>query len=111
VRLIPALIAATVALSVAGCGSDDENAAQTTPAPLAAPTTSTDAPPTTSTGHDPATATDGGQDVPPGGASGGTPAPNSGRQHDSPGNDTAPAPGSAADRFEQQCRETPAACD
>jgi hypothetical protein len=111
-RAAIALIAATVALSVSGCGSDDENAAQTTTTPpLAAPTTSTNPAPTTPGGDDPATATNGGQEVPPGGESGGTPAPNSGSRHDSPDNDTAPKPGSAADRFEQQCRETPAACD
>ncbi len=107
-----AVLAAFAALGLTACGSDDENAAQTTTAPpITAPTTSTAPPATTPDGDDPATATNGGQEVPPGGSSGGTPAPNSGGTHDSPGNDTSPDPGSAADRFEQQCRETPAACD
>ena len=110
VRRTAALLAASVALVAAGCGSEDgENAAETTTAPaLTAPAATPTTPARPPTRDDPATAPNGGQDVPPGGNSGGTPAP---APEDSPENDTPPEPGSAADRFEEQCRRTPAACD
>ena len=102
-------MAATLALGVAGCGSDDdENAAESTTAPsLTTPTTTSTTPAAPPTRDDPATAPSYDQDVPPSGNSGGTPAPG----EDSPGNDTPPEPGSAADKFEEQCRKTPAASD
>jgi hypothetical protein len=109
-RVPAALMAATLALAAAGCGSDGEKAAETTTTPtVTMPTTDTSTTPPAAPRHNPATATDGGQDVPPSGANGGTPAPGGG--NGGTGTSTAPKPGSAADRFEQQCRQTPGACD
>ena len=97
-----------VALAFAGCGSDDdENAPETTTPAVTAPTTPPTTPARPPTRDDPATAPSYDQDVPPSGEDGGTPVPN----QDSPENDAPPPPGSPADKFEQQCRETPAACD
>ena len=103
-----ALVPVLLALAVAGCGGDDdENVAETTPTEpaLTAPTTTSTTPARPPTRDDPATAPSYDQDVPPSDDSGGTPAP------ESPGDDSPPEPGSPADKFEQQCRKTPEACD
>ena len=112
VVVLPCLLAG----QAAGCGGDDE-AAQTAPPARpeltvpgerprpAAP--ARDRERRSSTATAPSQAPTATADEPP---SSTAPAPTMTQPPDGPSNDTPPAPGSAADRFEQACRENPAAC-
>lgn len=96
-----------VALAVAGCGGDDEPAAETRsePAPLTVPETeTTEETPTT---VPPVTTA---EPVVPPGTDGGVPAPESEPPPDSPENDTPPPEDSPAERFEEFCNDNPGAC-
>jgi len=109
-----ALLLALLALTVAGCGGDDESSAETLPEPpeltvpgepepraedrSGEPTTQQDAPPTETTPSEPQAA----------------PAPRQSepreQPEDSPEHDTPPPAGSPAERFEQFCEENPSSC-
>lgn len=98
-----------VAAAIAGCGSDEEPAGETTRElpDLSMPTTDTTPtvttpvePPATTTTVDPATET-----LPEEG-----PAPEPEPPADSPDSDTPPPEDTPAERFEDYCNENPGAC-
>jgi hypothetical protein len=101
---------AVLACSVpAGCGGDDEPAADTsdTVPELTVPQTDETEPPPTQTETTPPEPTE--TTVPPP-DDGGTPAPEPEPPPDAPENDSPPPPDSPAERFEEFCNDNPGAC-
>jgi hypothetical protein len=107
-----ALLMALLALLAAGCGGDDEPAADSAE-PVEAPELTVPGGDAPALGGD---ATDSGTDTVPGEANPGetaTQAPGEGdgsAPQDSPESDTPPPPDSPASRFEEFCAENPGAC-
>ena len=97
------VVVALLALGAAGCGSDDESPTVTVPT-ISVPDDSAATAPATTTTPTETTPT-----APDTGDTGGTGSfdPNA---DDSETNDKPPEPGSAAEKFEQACKENPAAC-
>jgi hypothetical protein len=104
-----ALILSLFALGLAGCGGDDNQQATTIPTvPLTVPgedTTSSSESTDTTVDTTPDTATPAPAPTPTP-----TPAPTPAQPEDSPQNDTAPPPGSEAQKFEDFCTQNPGAC-
>jgi hypothetical protein len=108
-RLAIALTCGAIALVGVACGGDDEpDATGTTTTPeLTVPQTVT--PDTQTTTTPPPTITET-QPPPATGPSGGTTAPATPQQQDSPENDSPAPKGSPAEKFEKFCDENPGAC-
>jgi hypothetical protein len=100
-----------VGLAVAGCGADDEPAADAPPPAPNLTVPQTDKTETTAP-VDPATETlpPETSETPPPSTNGGTTAPAPTTPTDGPGNDTPPPANSPSERFEDYCTDNPGAC-